>query len=199
MGLFIRPAEARDRAALFEICLVTADAGEDATALYSDPDYPGLVWSVPYLDFAPAHCFVVDDGGEAVGFVVGTPDTIAFEAALEQSWWPELRRRYAGRRPEKPLDKGVLDYIAKPPRFDAALVAKYPAHLHINLLAPPRSGGWGRRLIEAELASLRAAGAPAVHLGVAARNLKAIGFYEHVGFERLGAEGGGILYGRSLG
>jgi ribosomal protein S18 acetylase RimI-like enzyme len=194
----LRPARPQDRRALFEICLKTAAHGADASTLYSDPDYPGLVWSVPYLEFAPAHCFVVDLAGTAVGFVVGAPDTIAFERRLDRDWWPGLRERYAGRQPVAPLDHRVLDHIRSPEQSTGEIVTAYPAHLHINLLPPVQAGGWGRKLIEAELDSLRAAGVPAVHLGVSRFNPRAIGFYEHVGFTRLAAEGDGIIYGMQL-
>ena len=181
----IRPAGPQDREALFSICLKTADSGADASALYSDPDYPGLVWSVPYLEFAPQHCFVVDEGGTAVGFVVGAADTAAYERQLDEHWWPALRSRYAGRKPSARLDPAVLDYIATPQHFAPDLIGRFPAHLHINLLPHVQSGGWGRKLIEAELDSLRHAGASAVCLGVSRTNERAIGFYRHLGFEKI--------------
>lgn len=193
----IRPAGPQDREALFSICLKTADSGVDATALYSDPHYPGQVWSVPYLEFAPEHCFVVDEGGMAVGFVVGTADTAAFERQLDAKWWPMLRSLYAGRKPEARLDANVLDRIATPPHSDPTLIARFPAHLHINVLPHVQSGGWGRKLIEAELDSLRRAGAPAVHLGVSPTNERAIGFYRHVGFERIDRRDG-VWFGMAL-
>ena len=181
----IRPARPADRAALFNICLLTADSGTDASALFSDPDYPGLVWSVPYLDFEPDHAFVVDDDGAVVGYIVGTPDTKAFEAKLDAEWWPKLAERYAARTATAPFDAKVLDRLATPPHSHPGVVATHPAHLHINLLPPAQSGGWGRKLIEAELASLRQAGARAVHLGVSPTNARAIGFYHHLGFKEI--------------
>lgn len=194
---YIRPARRQDREALFSICLRTADAGEDASALYSDPDYPGQVWAVPYLEFAPEHCFVVDEGGVAVGFVVGTPDTNTYERRLDEQWWPTLRQQYADRRPMAELDPMVLDRIAIPRHSAPDLVASFPAHLHINLLPHVQSGGWGRKLIEAELDSLRRAGAPAVHLGVSPINDRAIGFYRHVGFKQI-ARNDGLWFGMVL-
>ena len=193
----IRPAGPQDREALFSICLKTADSGVDATALYSDPDYPGQVWSVPYLEFAPEHCFVVDEGGTAVGFVVGVADTATYEGQLDAQWWPMLRSRYAERKPTARLDPMVLGRIATPPHSDPELIARFPAHLHINLLPHVQSGGWGRKLIEAELDSLRRVGAPAVHLGVSPTNERAIGFYRHVGFERI-ARNDGMWFGMAL-
>lgn len=197
MPIHIRPARPADRADLFRICLLTADSGTDASALFSDPDYPGLVWSVPYLDFEPAHAFVADDDGEVVGYIVGTPDTNAFEARLDRQWWPKLARHYAGRTATAPFDAKVLDRIANPVHSHAGVAASHPAHLHINLLPPAQSGGWGRKLIEAELASLREAGAKAVHLGVSPTNARAIGFYHHLGFVEI-ERNAGLHLGKAL-
>ena len=61
-----------------------------------------------------------------------------------------------------------------------------------------QSGGWGRKLIEAELDSLRRVGAPAVFLGVGLTNARAIGFYAHVGFERVEGPANALWLARQL-
>jgi ribosomal protein S18 acetylase RimI-like enzyme len=48
------------------------------------------------------------------------------------------------------------------------------------------------------LAELRARGGPGVHLGVDSRNHRAVGFYEHSGFEHLD-ETDDVLMGIHLG
>lgn len=193
----IRQARPDDRAALFSICLLTANAGADASDLYSDPDYPGLVWSVPYLDFAPDHAFVLDDGGAIMGYVVGTTDSQAFERRLDADWWPVLAEKYAGRGATAKLDRNVLDHIRQPKHGNASLFDRYPAHLHINLLPPAQSGGWGRKMIETELDSLREAGAKGMHLGLSLTNDRAYGFYKHIGLNEI-ARDEAIWMGRLL-
>lgn len=184
----IRQARPEDRDALFSICLLTADAGGDASALYSDPDYPGLIWSVPYLDFAPEHAFVLEEDGTVTGYIVGTSDTKAFENQLDKSWWPMLAEKYAGRKSAADFDDRVLSYIRNPQHAKASLVENYPAHLHINLLPSAQSGGWGRKLVETELASLESAGAKGVHLGLSLTNDRAYGFYKHIGLSEIGRD-----------
>jgi ribosomal protein S18 acetylase RimI-like enzyme len=110
---------------------------------------------------------------------------------------PLERERFAGRASEAPHDVRVLDYVRNPPVPDDWLAREYPGHLHINILPHVQSGGWGRKLIETELDSQRAAGAPGVHLGVSPTNYRAIGFYQHVGFTRLDALPG-VVFGRKL-
>ena len=184
----IRRAEPRDIEALYEICLLTADSGVDASALYSDRRLPGYIWSAPYGELEPDFAFVLADRERVLGYVVGAPDTVAFEARLERDWWPKVRQAVAGMTAQKPLDEGVLSRIATPETHDTALEA-YPAHLHINLLPEAQSGGWGRRMIETELDALRRAGVKGVQLGVSPDNERAKGFYAHVGFTDISGPG----------
>lgn len=193
----IRPATEADRPALYEICLRTADNGSDASQLYSDPHLPGYIWAVPYQVLAPSFAFVLDGGEGAVGYVVSTPDTTAFAALLEREWWPDVRQRVAGHVPSRTNDERALSLIRKPEPKDPAMLAPYPAHLHINLLPPWQRGGWGRRLIETELAALRAQGVPGLHLGVSAGNAKVLGFYEKLGFREV-TRPGSIYMGMRL-
>ena len=57
------------------------------------------------------------------------------------------------------------------------------------LLPEGQGGGNGRRMLETLFDALRDLGVPGVHLGVGADNTRAIGFYEHLGFRRLGDGG----------
>jgi GNAT superfamily N-acetyltransferase len=181
----IRHARPDDCDALYGICLRTAASGADATALYSHPELPGDVWAVPYLRFAPEHAFVLAEAGAPLGYVVGAPDTRAFERRLDADWWPAVREKYRGRRPQAALDRTVLDRLPTPPRTDPALLARWPAHLHVNILPAQQSAGFGRKLIETELRSLRDAGATGVHLGCGLDNARAIGFYRRLGFQEI--------------
>ncbi len=196
----IRRAVAGDEDRLYEICLRTADAGGDATALHDDPLLVGHVWAAPYLHHAPEHAFVVVDAADrAGGYVLGALDSRAFEATLEQAWWPPLRERYpqdvgAG----TPADRLTAGLIHEPPTAVDEIVTRYPSHLHIDLLPEFQGSGNGRRLIETLLGSLAGAGSPGVHLGVSARNERAIGFYRAVGFAELGKSRHGIAFGRRL-
>ena len=53
------------------------------------------------------------------------------------------------------------------------MVARYPSHLHIDLLPRGQGQGHGRLLIESLLDLLRAGGSGGVHLGVSPTNLRA--------------------------
>jgi ribosomal protein S18 acetylase RimI-like enzyme len=195
----VRPVRAGDRDAVYDICLRTADAGDDGTHLYSDPRLPGHVWAGAYVALEPEHGFVVDDGGRVVGYILGALDSRRFEAHLERAWWPRLRAQY-------PLDdttKAPGDRIARflihhPPRADETFVGEFPSHLHIDLLPVEQGRGDGRRLVDRLLDSLRADGSRGVHLGVSPRNGRAIGFYRALGFEELVDDDRHLVFGMRL-
>ena len=67
------------------------------------------------------------------------------------------------------------------------LAARYPSHLHINLLPRLQARGYGRQLIQTLTAALRDQGSRGVHLHVSLGNQRAASFYRHVGFIQLPA------------
>jgi len=197
-GRAVRRATPADLPAIYEICLRTADSGVDATALYADPQLPGTIWAAPYAVLEPAFAFVLGDGGRpALGYVLAVPDTAAFDRRLEAEWWPEARRRFGGLVPRNETEAVALERILNPESRVDELLEQYPAHLHINLLPEAQGGGWGRRLIEAELDALRQAGVRGVHLGVSPTNERAKGFYGRLGFTDVSRDGR-VIFAMSL-
>jgi ribosomal protein S18 acetylase RimI-like enzyme len=182
--LRIERAGLHDLSAAYRTCLLTGDAGSDATRLFRDPDLLGHVYVGPYLARGQGTQLVLVDASGAAGYLLSTDDTLAFEAWAEERWWPPLRQRYAFTADDT-ADGELIRHIHSPPRTPAALAREYPAHLHIDLQERARGTGLGRGLIERLLSELRERDVPAVHLGVDGGNTNAIGFYEHLGFRRL--------------
>lgn len=196
--MHVRPATPEDRPRLYEICLRTGAAGQDATALHHDPDLLGHVYVGPYLELAPELAFVLEDH-EVLGYVLSVADTEAFERACEEHWWPRLRRRYPpGTFTPGTPDAAVAQLLHSPPHTDRQVTDAYPAHLHVDLLPAAQGGGHGRRLLAHLFAALEELGASGVHLGVSARNERALGFYRRLGFTTLEADADGALLGRRL-
>ncbi|MBO0661111.1 GNAT family N-acetyltransferase [Jiella sp. MQZ9-1] len=193
----IRPAVDDDADALFDICLKTADAGADASALFGDPRLPGYIWSVPYLKLAPEFAYVLADGLRTIGYVLAVADTARFEDELEKTWWPQVRRAVADLPPRRPNDAQALERIAAPRRSPQWLLTDYPAHLHINILPIRQSSGWGRKMVNKTLDALSSAHVPGVHVGLHPLNERARSFYSHLGFENVSRDGH-ILYARRL-
>lgn len=104
---------------------------------------------------------------------------------------------YIDREPENVLialdgDGRAMGYLTgsfnsaaslKNPQFQT-FYKDYPAHLHINVRAPFRSGGLGADLIAAFEGRCRGAGLPGLHL-VTAEGARNVGFYKRNGFSEI--------------
>ena len=152
--------------------------------MYRDGDLLGHVYVGPYLVGQPDLALVVADEEGVAGYCLAALDTRAFEAWAEAAWWPALREQYPILDDDS-RDAQLIALIHAPSRAPDAVVDAYPAHVHIDLLARARGQGFGRALMERQMASLRRAGAPGVHLEVATDNPDAIAFYRHLGFQEL--------------
>jgi ribosomal protein S18 acetylase RimI-like enzyme len=186
----IRSYHPRDLDALYRICLLTGDDGNDATSLFHDPRLLGHLFAAPYGLFEPSLAFVAEDAEGVGGYIVGALDTRAFEEQLDSKWWPDLRTRYLDPPPCPPSmrwtpDQQVAHMIHHPWRVPDELAARYPSHLHINLLPRLQASGHGRQLTTTLTAALHDQGSRGVHLHVSRGNRRAAGFYQHIGFTEL--------------
>ncbi|ROS78928.1 N-acetyltransferase [Cellulomonas sp. PhB143] len=203
--MVVRPARTDDPhevRRLYDVCLRTGADGEDATARYRAPRLLGEIYLGAYLALEPDLAFVLDDDGAGddgagdgpLGYVVGARDTAAFEARCEREWWPALRERHPRDAfPAGSPDDLLVRMIHAPGTTSAPWLDDYPAHLHVDLLPAAQGGGNGRRLLETLFDALRADGVPGLHLGVSEANVRAIGFYEHLGLRRLPTPEGLVL------
>jgi ribosomal protein S18 acetylase RimI-like enzyme len=195
--LIVRRATLHDLPGIYRVCLLTGDAGQDASTLFRNPDLLGHVYVGPYVVGQADLALVAADPGGVAGYCLAARDTGDFEAWAEASWWPRLRDQYPVPDDASP-DAEIIRLIHAPPRAPQAVVAEYPAHLHIDLLARARGRGLGRELVERQLASLRGQGARGVHLDVATGNANAIAFYRHLGFAEVDRSESSILMGIRL-
>ena len=189
----IRPYRPDDLDEVYRICLQTANNGQDATSLFSDPRLPGHVYAAPYAVFEPSLAFVAQDAGGAGGYIVATLDSRAFERRLERDWWPALRASHP--EPSQDLagslssrEQFALEFIHHPRTISDELAREFPSHLHINLVPRLQGQGIGQQLIATVLSALREQGSHGLHLRVRPGNRRAVGFYRHVGFAELPTE-----------
>jgi len=190
----VRPYRDNDLDDLYRICLQTGDGGRDATSMFDDPRLLGHVFAAPYGLFEPSLAFVAEDAAGVGGYIVGALDSRAFAKRLEAGWWPALRDRYpappSGLRPDQwtPAQR-VARFIHVPLTVPAELAEDYPSHLHINLVPRLQSRGLGRQLMNTLMRALRERGSAGLHLFVWPGNQRAVGFYRHLGFTEISAEG----------
>jgi hypothetical protein len=154
---YTRRAVLSDIPYVYEICLKTGDEGKDASPFFYDPYLLGQYYAAPYLLYRDSICFVAEYEHRPQGYIVGVPDTEAFNRWLEEVWLPPLRKRYPSPpeggtfppaiiRSEK--EENILAVIhrnhSSPSEEDQSLFKNYPAHLHIDLLPSLQGKGLGR-------------------------------------------------------
>jgi ribosomal protein S18 acetylase RimI-like enzyme len=193
----IRPFAPSDLPGMYRVCLRTGAAGQDASALYRDPDLLGHVYCGPYPVAEPALSWVVTDDLGVAGYVIGTADTTAFAAWQERAWWPALRQRYPLRDGDDP-DAGLVRLLHAGQPGDPAVVDRYPAHLHIDLLPRAQGHGLGRALVTTLTDALRERGVPGLHLGVDPANTGALAFYARIGMVPVPTADGGTVQALDL-
>jgi len=186
----IRPAHPSDLPYLYRICHDSAADGRGAEGLVRDRAMVGHYFAAPYLFHPDGLAFVLSADGLPVGYVVGAVDSVSFYRWLEADWLPEVRALYASvGEPQSEFEAWLLATIRGRPQAPEFLSA-WPGHLHIDIDAAHRGGGFGRRLFEAWRTKLWARGAPGFHLGVSGGNEAARGFYESLGLRIIREEPG---------
>jgi ribosomal protein S18 acetylase RimI-like enzyme len=195
--LAIRPYEKRDMGQLYRICLETGKDGKDATGTVDD-EILGHIYAAPYATFEPDLCFVVDNAGTAIGYILGTRDSKTFAETCEQKWWPHLREKYPlFENPE--INRTALLTQAIHSGYQAPSISiEFPAHLHIDILPAGQGKGFGRLLIKLFTEKLREYSVPALHFGVSRKNISAIGFYKKLGFQILEESETSCVFGMKL-
>jgi ribosomal protein S18 acetylase RimI-like enzyme len=180
----VRGFQPADLDALYQVCLVTANGGEDATHLYSDPRLPGDLYAAPYAIYEPSLAFVAEDAVGVGGYVVAALDSLAFAQLLEREWWPGLRDRHPQPAADglSAAERQTTMRLHGPWGTRPDVAERFPAHLHINLVSRLQRRGLGRQLMTALVTSLKDQDSPGVHLHVERNNLRAIEFYRSVGF-----------------
>ena len=197
----IRGARPGDEPGAYHVCLKTGDHGADGAALFAeDPDALGRIFVGPYLAFEPDLSLILEDDRGICGYALGARDSRAFYLQYDQSWRPRLCERF----PDPPGDpqrwtevQHVHHSYHHPDYFCPEPYAAYPSHLHIDLLPRAQGRGYGRRMLEQVMETLRRRGSPGAHVGLSARNARAYAFYERLGFRELtrtGAADSGVIY-----
>lgn len=186
---FIRPVDyATDRPALDHIFRITCGDNLKYEPAWTISSY---LWCHPYPILCPKTCFLLDDGtGQAVGYTLGTPDTIDFAARWPSQFLPPVLESLSQDQlqAKDATTASLLPQIYHPDQAEAfslpGMVEKWPAHLHIDILPSHQAKGWGARMIGTLLEALKGAGATGVHLGMDPQNAGALKFYLRLGFEK---------------
>jgi ribosomal protein S18 acetylase RimI-like enzyme len=185
MSFKIRPYEEKDLDAVYEVCLKTGDAGQDATHLYKDAKALGHLYVGPYVTLELSLAFVLEDEIGVCGYVLGALDTKKFRERFVKEWLPRLQKLYLDPQGDPKtwtLDEQIYYEIHHPKTEVYKALEPYPSHLHIDLLPRAQGQGNGKRMMQTLLEALKKQGSRAVHLGMFASNTRAFHFYKRMGF-----------------
>ncbi len=195
----IRKYQSTDLEALYNICLLTGDSGQDASTQYTDPKLLGHFFAAPYAHFEPNLVFLLTDEIGVCGYVLGTSNSTLFANFINQVWLPPLQKQYPlSTNTNKEFKDAWLIKLLHRGYILPEHAKEYPAHLHIDLLPRAQGQGMGKKLMQVFIEQLQVLGVPGLHLGVGAGNTTAIGFYEHFGFRLLSDETWRRFYGFGL-
>ncbi len=197
----IRPARPGDEPGAYYVCLKTGDFGKDGEPFYrEDPDALGRIFVGPYLKFEPDLSLILEDDAGICGYALGAFDSRAFYQRYETEWRPALCAQFPDPKGDPAKWTRVQQahhWYHEPDYFCPEPYDLYPAHLHIDLLERAQGHGFGRRMMEQVMDTLRRRGSPGAHLGVSMLNTPAVGFYQHLGFQeltRVGSGASGCIY-----
>ena len=182
-GVLLRSAKIADLPDLLRVCLETGDSGKDATHLHKLPDLVGEIYVAPYVIHEPDLAYALLSDKQVVGYLLGVLDTRAFESILVDKYWPIAKAKYQKIDSElTPSDQELIKELNKQGFSEESLTAKYPSHLHIDIVEAHQGAGYGKSMIAFLLEELKAAGSEGVHLHMSASNDRARGFYKKFGF-----------------
>jgi ribosomal protein S18 acetylase RimI-like enzyme len=197
----IRPACSGDQAGAYHVCLKTGNYGQDGEPFFrDDPDALGRIFVGPYLAFEPDLGLILEDDEGICGYALGAFDSRAFYARYEAEWRPKLCAEFpapTGDPKQWTRSQQVHQWYHQPDYFCPEPYETYPSHLHIDLLPHAQGRGYGRRMLEQLIDTLRQQGSVGAHLGVSLVNTPAMGFYQRLGFRelvRVGAGTDGCIY-----
>ncbi len=183
--LFIRNATLADLPYIYDICAKSALDGDDARDFMSDDCKVGHYFAAPYLQYDLSGCFVLVDNLIPVGFLLGTINTVKYTQWLNRNWLPHVQMLYSKEAYAiSSFDEFLNSIIHAPTKLDPRL-EEYPAHFHIDILNRYRHAGWGRKLIQMFKYYCKTEGVNKLHLLVSSTNVRALQFYEHLGFKEL--------------
>ena len=187
----IRPYRGSDRSAVRKTCFLTGYMGEPANWIWRDQESFSDIFTGYWTDREPEHALVVELDGEVVGYLLGCMDSrrvwsveklvarhgfvrgIAFRPGTSRMFWRMITDG---------IGDSIKHRLPPPTYYDA----RWPAHLHIDLLPVCRHSGVGSALVGRWLDSLRLADVAGCHLQTMAENTSAIAFFERMGFAKLG-------------
>lgn len=185
--VLIRKCRKSDQEGIMHVCYKCGYMGEDATGHFWDKKLFGLLFCLYYPKYETDHCFVAEDRGRIVGYILGSPDSQRQERFFlaKVGWRILLRILFITPLFYRQDMKTILHFIrlprSSPP--DEEVNRKYPAHLHIDILESYQRKDIGTQLMDRFETHMRKLKVKGIHLGTSEGNYKAVPFYKKMGYK----------------
>jgi ribosomal protein S18 acetylase RimI-like enzyme len=195
--MIIRECRIEDIKDLSNVALRTAMAGKDGQDFFYNKDLISQYYCEPYIRYDSQYCFTVEENNICCGYTVGTSNSYEFYKWFNETWLVKLRDQYLNCKSISSEEDRILQLIKEDVEIPDYL-KQYPAHLHINLLDTMQGKSIGKKLILTLLQKFAEDNIKGVHLGVQIDNLRAIGFYKHLGFKVIEEQPWGYVMGKLI-
>lgn len=141
-----------------------------------------------YIENEPENCFVLDDNGKAVGYILCTEDFDNFYEKFKAHYLPAIL----------PLGENRHQWAINSVFLHKKYKDEYPSHLHVDLLPDYQRQGWGTKLMNALFEQLREKGVSGVMLTAGISNESGKNFYRKHGFTEMETHITDVAFGIKL-
>ncbi len=185
----MRLYQPKDRQAIREICVATANAGNPIDHYFSDRELIADLVTSYYTDYEPGALWVAEHDGIVVGYLTGSLDQqkydaivsrIGLKAGLKSICRGILFHRSSWRFLLTILKTAMAGGFNKKILFD-----QYPTHLHLNIDRDFRGKNIGAKLMECFVSQVRQKDLHGIYAIVRSDNVGGCQFFEKSGFVRL--------------
>lgn len=184
--VYIRKYEEKDCADVHYVCH-NSDGPEEVPDFLTGQFYHNTFCNY-YIEHEPDNCFVIDDDGRAVGYIICAENFDRFEKIFNTEYLPRSDDYGEGR-----YEWASTAYIQQK-RFKN----EYPAHFHIDILPEYQRMGMGGKLVETLCEHLTQKGVRGVCLTCGPRNERAMNFYKKYDFTLLSLDHDDACFGKKL-
>jgi ribosomal protein S18 acetylase RimI-like enzyme len=165
--------------------------GAPTASLWGHEESEAAIYLDPYMDLEPDSLFVAVVDGALVGYLAGCLETSALPSESARMTKAIGKHRLIFRlRPAAFFVRSMADLvraaIRKEPTATGFDDARWPAHLHINVASSARGTGAADALMNRWFERLGETGSPGCHLQTVAENIRAVRFFERMGFAKYG-------------
>lgn len=179
----IRKYEEKDKENVQFVCLNSEgpeEAPDEATGRFIL-----ITFCNYYLEHEPENCFVVDDDGRAVGYIICAENYDKYKEIFDRDYLP-LTEEFGPERYRWALTSSDPQGEFK---------GEYPAHLHIDILPEYHRLGLGGQLVSTLREHLASKGIDGVCLCCGPNNERAVNFYKKRGFTLLSIDSEDACFG----